>query len=256
MPSELAQRLGEMRRRGEVVERGHHFDPGIGRRQGELDLDHDAGGAVGVQRLADVGAAQLDQARHGLAGDDLEGQHRTRIAQLAVADRAHAGSAAADIAADGRLPARRREHAEFPALLLAQHIGVAQAHAGLEPAAAALDPQRAVQPRHVEQHAALQGHHLSVIPRGAAAHHQRDAKAGAGGGRAHDLVERMRHDDEVGRLAVEFGLQDRRIPVEVAAAQAQLDGMIDQLQPVERGAKSRICCWRHAGAPRSPSSSR
>ncbi len=203
-----------------------------------------------MQRLADIGAAQLDQPRHGLAGDDLQGQHRARIAQLTVADRAHAGGAAADIAADGRLATGRREHAQFPALLLAKHIRVAQAHAGLEAAAAALDPERAI------QHAALRGHHLAAIAGGAAAHHQRDAETCAGGGDAHDLLDRPRHHDEIGCLAVELSFQDRRIPVEVAAAQAQLDGMVDQLQPVELGAKGGIGSRDHAGAPKSPSSSR
>ena len=188
-PVGLGQRLGEAGGGAEILERSHHLDPGIGGRQRQFDLDHDAGRAVGVQGLADVGAAQLDQARRLLASDDLQRQHRTGVAQLAVAHRADARRAAADIAADRGLPPRRGEHAQLPAALLGERVGRLQPHAGLEAAAAALDPQGAVEARHVEQHPALQWHHLAVVAGGAAAHAERHAQPRAGGSHLHDLLD-------------------------------------------------------------------
>src|SRR5262249_13811389 len=99
-------------------------------------------------------------------------------------------------------------------------------------------------------------YHLAVIASGTAAHHQRHAEARTSRRGTHDLVDRARHDDQLGCLAVELALEDRRIPIEVAALQAQQRRLVDELQSGERGAKGGVAGGRHGPDPTSWSSSR
>ncbi len=64
--------LGEGAGLDDGIEADHHVDPVVVRGQRHLGFDDDAVGAVGVRDLEDVRTGQIEHARLGLAGDDLE----------------------------------------------------------------------------------------------------------------------------------------------------------------------------------------
>ena len=70
--------LGKAAGFDEVVEADDHVDPVMRRRQRHLGLDDDAVGAIGMRHLEDVGAFQIQLARLGLAGDDLQSEDRAQ----------------------------------------------------------------------------------------------------------------------------------------------------------------------------------
>ena len=114
----------------EVVKADHHVDPVVGRRQRHLGLDDDAVGAVGVADLEDVRAGEVEHARLGLAGDDLEPQDIAEIAQPAPADRADAAGAAGDEAAERRHAVGRGVEAQLAGLRLGLLVELFEDDAG------------------------------------------------------------------------------------------------------------------------------
>ena len=74
----------------------------------------------------------------------------------------------------------------------------------------------------VEDDAALERHGLAIVAGAAAAHGERHAMPVAGRDRAHDLGLALRRDHGIGGHLVEPALEDRAVPVEVAAAPLDL----------------------------------
>ena len=74
----------------------------------------------------------------------------------------------------------------------------------------------------VENDAAIERHGLAIIARAAAAHGDGHAMAIAGGDRAHDLRFAPRRDHGIGSYLIEAALEDRAVPVEIAAAPLDL----------------------------------
>ena len=199
-----------------VIERHHHVDPRIGRRQRHLQRRDDARGAVGAVDLLCGVAAQLDDAglllnRHDPCGNDV-----ARLAQAPIRDRADTARPAGDEAADGGGALGRGMQADLPALRPQLRIHVVHLGAGADAHQPGFHPLDRRQRREVEQHAAVERHRLAVIAGAATARRQRNPVAGTGGRRADHVGLVARRHDHVGRLAVELGIEDRAVPEEVA----------------------------------------
>ena len=174
MPSAAASAQPKRAASAERREGDDPLGPGLPRRQRDLDLGDDAVDAVGMEHLEDVAAAQFEDARRFLDGDDLHGVDRAGIGDLAPGAGAAAGGAAGDEAADRRLLAGRGVEAKLPAArrlgMVAQRpVDVEKAGAGLEAAGAGLRPDDAIEAGEIEKQAAFERHGLAVVAGAAAA---------------------------------------------------------------------------------------
>ena len=209
--------MADLDRVVEVVERHHHVDPRPGRRQRHLELGYDPGGAEGSVDLLRLVATQLEDARRLLHGDDACGDDIARLAQPAIGDRSDSARSAGNEAADRRHPLGRRVHAQLPPVRPELGIDVDQLRAHLGPHQARLVPDDPRHRRHVEQHATLERHRLAIVSGRQAARRDRDAAARAGGHGRDDVGLAARHDDDIGCLAMQLGIEDRAVPEVVAA---------------------------------------
>jgi hypothetical protein len=137
--------------------------------------------------------------------------------------------AARDETADGGHALGRGMHAHLPADLARQPVDLDEIGAGFEAAGTGLQEDRPVELRRIEDDPALERDELAVVAGPAAAHDERDAELRARADDAECLVLVLRDGDEIGRLAVEFGLQDRAIPEEIAALEAHELRVVDDV---------------------------
>ena len=213
----LAQRVAEGSGAADIVEGHDRLVPRPGARQREFQLGDDAVGAIGVDGLHDLLAAQLQYARLFLHGDHAQSQDIAAAAQAAELDRAHAARAAGDEAADRRRAPRRGMEAELPALRQAVGFEIAELEAGLHARDPVLQRQEPIEAAEIEHDAALERHCLAVIAGAGTARRHRDAAGVAIGEGAHDLVLVGRADHEIAAHTLQPLVQHRRIPEEIAA---------------------------------------
>ena len=188
---------------------GDPLAPGVTRRQRHLDLGDDAVHAIGVHHLEHVAAAQLDDPRLVLDGDDLDAEHGAGIGDLSPGAGAGAGRAAGDEAADGRVLARGRIKSQLVSGGRQRPVDVEHARAGAEAPGSRPLPDHLIKFCHVEHDAARERHRLAVVSGPAAAHRERHAVLGAGGGGAHHVRLISRHHDQFGALVLQRFLEDR-----------------------------------------------
>jgi hypothetical protein len=141
-----------------------------------------------VVHLLDVGSAEIQDARLGLHGDDARAQDVAAVAQQAPGDRADAGAAAGDVAADrAGLVGGGVEAELLAAVLRGGGVHVGELGAGLDADAAVVDGLDGGHLREVEDDAAAERHGLAVVAGAAAARGDRDAAGVGGPERADDL---------------------------------------------------------------------
>jgi hypothetical protein len=213
------------------------MDPFGQRREREVEFGDDAVGAVGVVHLLDVRPVQLDDPRRLLDRDDADAGDVAAVAQHAVAERADAAGPAGDEAADGGEAAGRGPHVQHLAGFGDGLVEGLDAHAGLHADRSRSDIEHPVEAGDVEHDAALHRHALAVVAGAAAAHGQRHAVAGAGGGDADHLVLGFGDDDEIAGQAFELFGEDRRVPEIVAGLERDVFRVVVDADAVDVAAQ-------------------
>ena len=225
----LAQRIAEGSGAADIVEGHDHLVPRPGARQRDFQLGDDAVGAVGVDRLHDLLAAQFQHTRLFLHGDHAQPQDVAAAAQAAELDRTHAARAAGDEAADGRRAPSRGMEAQLPAVRQAVGFEVGELQAGLYAGDAIFQRQEAIEAAEIEHDAAFEWHCLTIVAGTRAARRHRDAAGVAIGKGAHDLFLVGGRDQKVAPHALQPLVQHRRIPEEIAALLAHQGAVGDAL---------------------------
>ena len=212
----LAERHRIAQRGVERVEAHDHVGPIISRGQWHFDFGDDSVGAISVHGLVEVFPGQFERARARLHRQDAQPQHVAEIAQAPPRDRTYPARAAGDEAGDGSGPARRGKHPKFLPARRRRLVDVDEDGAGLADDPARMDRPDPVHIRQIQQDAAGQRHRLPVIAGAAAPRSDGNSEFIGRRENLFDFGFGRRRDHDIGRHRVEFALQNRRIPVEVA----------------------------------------
>ncbi len=217
-PVLLGQMIGVLDRLAQRVETDNDIVPVVGGRQRHLDLGDDAVGAVGVADFLQIRAGEIEEARRFFHGGDAQADDVAEIAQAPPADRADTAGTAGNKSAERRGLVGRGMEPQFLAGDRAQFL-VDRRHdgAGLGDDAALGDALDLAHGGKIEHDAARERHRLAVVAGAGAARRDGYAERVAGGERLHQFGLARGRDDDVGRDAIELALQDRRIPIEIAA---------------------------------------
>ena len=233
----LGERQCVGRRGVETVESDNDVDPIVLRRERHLDFGYDPVGPISVHGLVQILSRQFERARFGLERQDAQAQHIAEIAQAPPGDRADAAGSSGDEAGDRRGSARRREHPQFLSGSRARLVDVDQQRARLADDASSFDRPDVVHLGEVQEHPAHERHRLAIIagPRAARGHRNPELVGGCEDGS--DFGFACRRNDDVGGDRVEFALQHRRIPEEIAALLLDQDGIVLPLDRADLGAQ-------------------
>ncbi len=233
-PVLLAEIIGELRGRAQILEAHDHVHPVIGRGERHLDLGDDAVGAIGVRDLVDVVAGELENARACLHRRHLEADDVAGIAQPAPADRADPARTAGNEAADrGGVVGRWMQPDFLTRIGAGLLVEGSYDGAGLGHDPAMADLAHGVELRQIEQDPAGKRHGLAIIAGAGAARRHRDRMFMGRREHLEDLLLGSGRDHDIRSDRVELAPERGGIPEEIPALLAHQSGIFLDLHAVD-----------------------